>query len=112
MNEITSAVITRSDDVKELPYRIADAYLTTTGWLLLTFAWARTWCIFAGRSSTDPFHADKVACSEYFLEFKSQEFFHYRRQVQAFMDHQIPALGSGPLEGVDFSTPVINFDSL
>jgi alkylation response protein AidB-like acyl-CoA dehydrogenase len=95
MNELTRAVIQRSEDDKELPYRVADAYLTTAGWLLLSFAWARTWRICVSRSGTDPFHADKVSCSQYFLDFKLPEFFHCRRQVQDGMDHRIPVLGSG-----------------
>ncbi|CAL8481619.1 acyl-CoA dehydrogenase family protein [Caballeronia sp. S22] len=95
MNEITSAVIERSEDDKELPYRVADAYLSAAGWLLLSFAWARTWRICVSRSGTDPFHADKISCSQYFFDFKVQEFFHCRRQVQACMDSRIPVLRSG-----------------
>lgn len=94
MRDITERLVERSKDDKELPYRTADAFLSMAGWLLLTFAWARTWRVSTSHGGSDPFYAAKQACAEYFIDFRIQEFYHYRRQVEAGMKHKVPFLTS------------------
>ena len=89
--QITDTLIERSDGDRELAYRVADYYLSMFGWLLLAYAWARTWRI-ASAKPKDRFYEEKCVTSLYFFEHRADDFDHWRRKVETGFGKQLPFL--------------------
>ena len=95
---VTGTLIQNSAAEVELPYRVADDYLSMIGWLLLAYAWARTLRLAKKASAGDPFYVDKCVTGRYFFDYRLGEFEHRKRLVEAGIQSELPFLK--PASGV------------
>ncbi|CAM2156433.1 Acyl-CoA dehydrogenase [Paraburkholderia tropica] len=96
---VTGTIIQKSGEDVELPYRVADDYLTMIGLLLLAYAWARSLRLARMNSSGEPFYGDKCVTGRYFFDYRLTEFKHRKQLVEAGIQSELPFLN--PASTVD-----------
>ncbi|WP_322045265.1 acyl-CoA dehydrogenase family protein [Paraburkholderia sp. J67] len=86
VERVTQRIAQRHAKDTEAAVRVADDYLALIGWLLLAFAWARTWRLAssAPRVATgDVFYTQKCETARFFFDYPLAAFAHRLALVEA-----------------------------
>ncbi|VWC16768.1 acyl-CoA dehydrogenase family protein [Burkholderia lata] len=94
VERVTYAIKEHQAADPEAAYRVADDYLAMLGWMLLSFAWARTLRISTSVDRGDPFYAEKCETAHFFFEYPLAAFAYRRALVEAGWSARLPHIAS------------------
>ncbi|KML59152.1 acyl-CoA dehydrogenase [Burkholderia cepacia] len=94
VERVTYAIKEHQATDPETAYRVADDYLVMFGWMLLSFAWARTLRIATNVDSSDPFYAEKCETAHFFFDYPLAAFAYRRALIEAGLSARLPHIAS------------------